>query len=217
MRTLLLIFLIIQCLAACNAQQKENAERISKVNKSSSAPIGGPCEGCEALHEYGDKILTSSDTLPGFDNQGQKIKITGTIYHKDGKTPARDVILYIYHTNQGGIYPTRGDEEGWAKRHGYIRGWIRTGADGKYTFYTLKPGSYPSGSNPAHIHPTIKEPGLNAYYIDTWHFKGDPFLQESHLSASPRGGSGLLTLKQEGELWVAKRDIILGLNIPGYK
>ncbi|GAA0894476.1 hypothetical protein GCM10009122_41570 [Fulvivirga kasyanovii] len=213
MRTLLFILLTIHCLAACNAQQKETTESITK----SSGPVGGPCEGCEALHEYGDKILTSSDTLPGFDNQGQKIKVTGIVYHKDGKTPARDVILYIYHTNQEGIYPTRGDEEGWAKRHGYIRGWIKTGADGKYTFYTLKPGSYPSGSNPAHIHPTIKEPDLNAYYIDTWHFKGDPLLQESHLSASPRGGSGLLTLEQEGELWVARKDIVLGLNIPGYK
>ena len=94
-----------------------------------SAPtklVGGPCEGCEAIFEYGDKKLTAVDTLPDFHDPGPRIKITGTIYKPDGKTPAKDVILYIYHTNQKGIYATKGDEKGWARRHGYIRGWIKT-------------------------------------------------------------------------------------------
>jgi protocatechuate 3,4-dioxygenase beta subunit len=31
-----------------------------------------------------------------------------------------------------------------------------------------------------------------------------------------RGGSGVLRLVKQGELWIGERDIILGLNIPGY-
>lgn len=181
--------------------------------------VGGPCEGCEAVFEYGDKILSPVDTLPDFYEKGKKIKVTGIIYQKDGKTPAEGVILYIYHTNQKGIYATRGGETGWGKRHGYIRGWVKTGKDGRYTFYTLKPGTYPNRSLPAHIHPIILEPDGKYYWLGSYHFAGDPLLTEKERSPqSPRGGSsGLLFLRKEGELWVGVRDIILGRNIPGYE
>ena len=180
--------------------------------------VGRPCEGCEAVFEYGDRELSLVDTLPDFNDEGQRIKVTGTIYQSNGKTPAEGVILYIYHTNQDGIYATRGGETGWAKRHGYIRGWIKTGKDGKYAFYTLKPGIYPSKSVPAHIHPIILEPNGKYYWLGSYHFEGDPLLTEKEISPdSPRGGSsGLLSLHKEGNLWVGKRDIILGKNVPDY-
>lgn len=203
----LFLTLTILMSSCANSQKKEK----SKL-------IGGPCEGCEAVFEYGNKTLTAIDTLPGFKDSETKLKVTGTIYQKDGKTPAKDVILYIYHTNQKGIYATKGNETGWGKRHGYIRGWVKTDAYGKYTFYTLKPGSYPSSSIPAHIHPTILEPNGNYYWLNDYHFEDDPFLKEKDKhQKSPRGGSsGILTLKKEGDLWVGTRDIVLGKNIPGH-
>jgi protocatechuate 3,4-dioxygenase beta subunit len=54
---------------------------------------GGPCEGCEAVFEYGDRILLPVDTLPDFFQEGTRLRITGTIYQSDGKTPASGVIL----------------------------------------------------------------------------------------------------------------------------
>ncbi len=181
--------------------------------------VGGPCEGCEAVFEYGSKKLTSIDTLPDFKEPGPKLEISGTVYQADGKTPARDVILYIYHTDQKGVYPQKGSETGWAKRHGYLRGWIKTNADGRYKFYTLRPASYPNTRAPQHIHPVIKEPNRNEYYIDEYLFADDPYLDEKEkASQQKRGGSGIiaLTKKQDGT-WVGKRDIVLGLNIPNYK
>ena len=187
-------------------------------NPVSTKLVGGPCEGCEAIFEYGDKIVTAVDTLPGFIEEGPKIKVTGTIYQNDGTTPAENVILYIYHTDQLGIYATKGGELGWAKRHGYIRGWVKTDKDGKYSFYTLKPGVYPSRSSPAHIHPTILEPGGKYYWLGSYHFDGDTLLTKNEINPkSPRGGSsGLLFLKMEGDIWVGSRDFILGKNIPDY-
>jgi protocatechuate 3,4-dioxygenase, beta subunit len=181
--------------------------------------VGGRCEGCEAIYEYGSKKLAPVDTLPDFFENGRKLEITGTIYHKDGKTPAGDVILYIYHTDQTGVYPTKGNEQGWAKRHGYIRGWIRTNQDGKYKFYTLMPGAYPTGDNPAHIHPTIKEPGYREYWIDEFLFDDDPILTKKHRSSQQqRGGNGIVQpVKKSGNMLTVKRDIILGLNVPGYE
>lgn len=181
--------------------------------------VGGDCEGCEALFEYGRKRLNAADTLPDFNDKGPKLLVTGTIFNKDGKTPAKDVILYIYHTDQTGEYPTKGNESGWAKRHGYIRGWIKTGADGKYSFYTLRPAAYPGRQNPEHIHPIIKPPGYAAYWIDEYLFEDDPILSTREKNSQPgRGGKGIVkTTKNSQGMQVAKRDIILGFNVPGYE
>ena len=159
------------------------------------------------------------DTLPDFNDQGLKIKVSGTIYQSDGTTPAKDVILYIYHTDQNGIYATKGRETGWAKLHGYIRGWVKTDRDGKYSFYTLRPGVYPNRTSPAHIHPTILEPSGKYYWLGSYHFEGDSLLTDKEINPdSPRGGSsGLLTLTKEGNIWIGTRDIILGKNIPDYE
>lgn len=210
MKKLLMCIPFFLLVLACEAQEKQNIE-------DKAGLVGGPCEGCEAIYEWGDKNLSPVDTLPDFREEGPKLKITGTIYQKDGKTPAKDVILYIYHTDQKGVYPTRGHETGWAKRHGYLRGWIKTGADGKYAFYTLKPATYPDRSEPAHIHATVKEPGLNEYYLDDYLFENDPLLENAKLNEYPRGGFGIVSLKRENTLLIAKRDIILGLNIPDYE
>lgn len=190
-----------------------------KSQNQTTARLIGQCEGCEAIFEYGDKALNPIDTLPDFNEKGLQIKVSGTIYQADGKTPAKDVIVYLYHTNQKGIYPAKGNETGWAKRHGYIRGWLKTGSNGEYAFYTLKPGAYPDGSTPAHIHPIILEPNGRYYWLGSYHFEGDSLLTDKEINPdSPRGGSsGLLSLKKEGDLWLGTRDIILGANIPDYE
>ncbi|EMR01252.1 dioxygenase family protein [Cesiribacter andamanensis] len=206
-----LLFLLLLLLAtSCNGQP--NPQMAAPADR----PVGGPCEGCEALYEWGNKVLSPTDTLPDFGEEGTRLLLTGIIYQPDGKTPAEGVILYIYHTNAQGRYPTRGDEEGWARRHGYLRGWIKTGPDGRYRFYTLRPGAYPGRTEPAHIHATLKPPGYSAYYIDDFVFADDPLLTKAQRERAPRGSSGLLQLWQEGALWLGERDIVLGLNIPGY-
>ncbi len=205
----LLLFSILTSFSACHAQHEKNppADKI----------VGGPCEGCEAIYEYGNKSLKSIDTLPGFDLNQPQLKITGNVFKKDGKTPAPNVIIYIYHTNRKGIYETKGDEKGWAKRHGLHRGWIKTDENGHYTFYTFRPGAYPDGSEAEHIHITIKEPDKNEYYLDEFYFSDDPlFTDKFKKRLQNRGGSGIVKpIRQYGMLTI-ERDLILGLNIPNY-
>lgn len=204
--------LTMACLPACS--QSADSDKKSTREKI----VGGRCEDCEALLDYGQKRLTWIDTLPDFHQSGPKLEVSGTVYEPDGRTPAKDVILYVYHTDQTGRYPKKGSEDGWTARHGYIRGWIKTGADGKYKFYTLKPGAYPEGGNPSHIHPAIKEPGIKEYWIDEYLFEGDPYLTgEIRNSQQGRGGSGILKTKTDKNgMLIAQRDIILGKNVPGY-
>lgn len=196
------LLLLIFSLTCCQAQDRQ---------------VGGPCEGCEAALEYGEAKLSNTDTLPGFHNEGPQIKLTGTIYKQDGKTPANDVILYIYHTNAEGVYPKKGGEKGWGKRHGYMRGWIKTNNDGRYTFYTTRPASYPNTTVSQHIHATIKEPGLTPYYIDEFLFTDDPNLEQKEINQqSGRGGSGVVKPVKREDLMIVNRDIVLGKNIPGH-
>ena len=66
----------------------------SQTKQESTKLVGGPCEGCEAIYEYGSKILKPTDTIIGFNTLEPKIKISGVVYKNDGKTPAKDVILF---------------------------------------------------------------------------------------------------------------------------
>lgn len=185
--------------------------------------VGGPCEGCEAVFEYRQEgvTLTPTDTLPGFTMEGEepKLRVTGTVYRSGGEEPAEDVILYIHQTNAEGIYPKRGDEQGWASRHGYFRGWVKTDADGRYTFYTTRPGSYPGSRNPAHIHITVLEPDGDHYWINDFNFADDPLLTEEMRSPDrPRGGEGgVIDPEMRDGILTAERDIELGKNVEGYE
>jgi protocatechuate 3,4-dioxygenase beta subunit len=183
-----------------------------------SPKIGGPCEGCEAIHECPVPFaqLPARVTLPDFKNDGPAIELSGIVYERDGMTPAKDVVLYVYHTDRTGIYPTSGNEKGWAKRHGYIRGWVKTDEHGFYHIMTLRPAAYPERNAAEHIHITVKEPAYNEYYLDEFLFADDPLLPKS--PAEQRGGNGVVTLTAPDKNGVrhGTRHIILGLNIPQY-
>lgn len=196
----------------------QSATSSRNINNEKMIHVGGTCEGCEAIFESPIPFekLDWVDTLPDFNEKGPRLIVSGTVYRSDGKTPAPGIILYIYHTDQGGNYTSRGNEKNWEKRHGYIRGWVRTNEKGEYKFLTLRPASYPNSRAPQHIHPTIKEPGLTPYWIDEFVFEDDPFLAGDTSNRPPRGGSGILKIQHTNGIQIAKRDIILGLNVPGY-
>ncbi len=202
----LLLIGVSMLLLSCARSQENTSYRL----------VGGPCEGCEAVWEY-EGELKPVDTLPDFNAAANKLKVSGIIYEADGKTPADNVVLYIYQTNDAGLYAPSVNASGWARRHGKLRSWIKTGRDGKYSFYTQIPGNYPGSTMAAHIHPTILEPDGKYYYLQDYLFDNDPYVEQG-LSENPRGGTdGVLKLKKENGIFTAKRDLILGKNIPGYE
>ncbi len=218
MKQLLLLLTITGfCLSGCSQSNTQ------KKTTGSSAKVGGNCEGCEAIYESPVPFeeLGNMCWLPDWDGQGTKLAVNGVVYNADG-TPAAGVVIYIYHTDQTGVYPKRNDDPstpqgGWGKRHGYLRGWMKTNEKGEYKFFTLRPASYPGGRNPAHIHVTVKEPDKNEYWIDEYLFDDDPFLtSEERKHSQNRAGNGILKTKDVGNMLKAERDIYLGKNIPGY-
>lgn len=198
------ILLCILLLSACAKSQNNTI-------------IGGPCEGCEAIYENKNKRLKNTDTFPGFSSGNEKIMISGVVYQLDGKTPASNVILYLYHTDTSGKYPKRDNSTGWEARHGYLRIWLKTNEKGIYKFYTTRPASYPNSSVPQHIHIVVKEPNKLEYYVEDFFFSDDPHITPNIVNRKrPRGGSGVITLQKKNDILEGKRDIILGLHIPNY-
>ena len=88
------------------------------------------------------KVTIVSDKEPG-----EPLIVSGTIYAPDGKQPLEGITLYVYQTDAKGVYSTSGG--GGDNRNTRIHGVMRTGADGRYEFRTIRPASYPgTGSRP---------------------------------------------------------------------
>jgi protocatechuate 3,4-dioxygenase beta subunit len=83
---------------SCEAQTKE---------RSSKDIVGGGCDGCESIYEGMPAQISWQTNIAPDSEPGERIKISGVIYKRDGKTPAPDVILYVYHTDAKGYYSPR--------------------------------------------------------------------------------------------------------------
>ena len=211
MKKLILLFAVSALIhhSGC-AQTKDKAA-------TSDRPVGALCDGCDQMYEDMPANLSWETRIGPKNEPGEPLVIRGTIYKPDGKTPAPDVILYVYHTdNKGNYTPSPGQTAG--KRHGHLRGWMKTDALGRYQFTTIRPAAYPSRKAPQHIHVIVKEKGLSLYWIDEYLFDDDELLtKENRAAAENRGGVGIIHLeKNEKSEWVGQRNIILGLNIPNY-
>jgi protocatechuate 3,4-dioxygenase beta subunit len=183
-------------------------------------PVAGlPCEGCEWVFSGLPNALAARARIAPFSELGEPMVVSGKVSGADGKARA-GVIVYAYQTNAAGIYPTTGlPADAPARRHGTLRGWTRTDANGGYAFDTIRPAGYPKTNLPAHIHMHVIEPGCATYYIDDIVFTDDPRLTPNAIArmAQPRGGSGVTTpQRKDAGPWLVKRDIQLGSNIPGY-
>lgn len=214
-----LFIILINFLTSCNGQIKNNNQAIPKNTTAKSKIVGGGCDGCEIMYVGMPTNMKAVDTSAGWTEQGQKLIITGTVYKLDGKTPAPNVIIYYWQTDNNGYYSPKQGMDVKAKKHGHIRGWIKTDENGKYTIYTIRPAPYPNDVLPAHIHFSIKEPDVkNEYYTDEINFDDDKLLIP-HFKKYPqenRGGSGVVRILLKGDIQIAEHDIILGLNIPNY-
>lgn len=168
------------------------------------------CEGCEAVREVDPCTLSHRARIAGDDEPGERLRLSGTVYQSDGRTPAADVLLYLHQTHAGGLYEG-GAGSGLARRHGRLRGWVRTGEDGRYVFDTIVPGIYPDREGPAHIHLVVEENGRSPYYIDDVVFVGAELVTPDYIARQPlRGGNGVVVLEgRDGGDQTARRDIVL--------
>lgn len=190
-----------------------NAEAQETANNSDDIPKN--YKKRSPIYDYSEKQLNSVDTIPDFASRTNKLKITGTIYENDGKTPAKNVLLFIHQADEDGNFELKRHNK---KRYVKHRGWVRTDANGRYTFYTFVPGKYMFGNELAQILPILKEPNKPEYKIESFVFDNDPSLTKScRAKIMETNPNRIIKLDKKEGLFVANRDIILGKELEIYK
>jgi len=113
-----------------------------------AAPLAAQSErqNFEAAEKLKPAHLTSASRIAPASEPGAPFLLHGVILDPAGK-PAAGVEVFAYHTDQGGIYAQPGAAEPWR-----LKGWAVTDAQGRFEFRTIRPGPYPGGQIPAHVH-----------------------------------------------------------------
>lgn len=179
--------------------QKEN-DILSLIKKNAVTPTNEWSGALDAPADVSWKTVLSKDS-----DKGEKMIISGTVIESDGKTPAPNVLIYLYHTDIYGYYGKSGEH-----KHGRYRGWLLTDAKGRYEFQTIKPAPYPENRFAAHIHTTITTKNLKEDWIDNYLFEGDKLISaRERQEAGKKGGfNPILTLdKGKNDIWYGVRNI----------
>jgi protocatechuate 3,4-dioxygenase beta subunit len=207
-RTVLIIAAI--ALAACT---KSEAEQKAAKHE----PMLGDCdESCEWVFVgLSRDSLSWSTRIAPTNEPGEPMRLEGVVRDAVGHA-APGIIVYAYHTNVQGIYPRSTEYPN--VRHGRLRAWTKTNAEGRYRFDTIRPAGYPKTDIPQHVHMQVIEPGRCEYTIDEILFDDDPRLtKEERSKLSERGGPGVVHPSRDANgVWLVTRDIVLGANVPGY-
>ncbi|MBU3822218.1 hypothetical protein KO566_09115 [Flavobacteriaceae bacterium XHP0103] len=180
-----------------------NAQELADNSES----YGVDYKNRSALYDYSEINLNSVDTVPDYSDKLEKLKITGTIYQSDGVTPAKDVILYVFQPDDKGNYNMKRDEH--RKRYVYHRAWVKTDADGKYTFYTFMPGKMIRSKELKQIHRIIKEPGKAEQELAPFFFNDDPLIPELTLACRAEAVKSMLRIEEKDGMYIATKDIKL--------
>ena len=128
------------------------------------------------------RVLSHSGRIAPETERGTRLVVHGHVYHADGHTPLKDAIVFAYQTDAAGRYNDQG-QRGWR-----LRGWAKTGSDGKFAFQTIRPGSYPGTRMPAHIHLTVEGPGIRRRWTEELNFSDDPFVTSDSKRRSAAAG-----------------------------
>jgi protocatechuate 3,4-dioxygenase beta subunit len=116
---------------------------------------------------------------------GTPLVINGRVYQADGRTPAgAGITVFAYQTDARGHYdvPSAGPHS-WR-----LKGWAVTDAEGRFTFRTIRPASYPNATVPQHVHLTIEGPSLQRRWTTELEFADDPKMTERARAESQRAG-----------------------------
>lgn len=105
---------------------------------------------------------------------GEPLVVEGTVYGSGG-APLAGVEVETVQTGADGYYRRGPGGMELSSRFARLKGRLVTGEDGGFRIRTIRPGSYPGDTVPAHVHFFVEAPGYEGQEL-TLYFAGDPLL-----------------------------------------
>lgn len=133
-----------------------------------------------------EKTAASKITIATKDEPGERLVVAGVVFGADGKTPLAGASVYVFHTDANGRYTPGANDD---NRNPRLRGYLRTDAQGRYEYSTIKPAPYPGNGPPAHIHYHVNAPGYQERVFEIV-FEGDPKLTADIRARAAQSDSG---------------------------
>lgn len=146
-------------------------------------------------------------TLARQEEPGERLVVRGQLFDANGVRPLAGVTIYAYHTAADGRYHLE------SERKPRLRAHVTTDADGRFELRTIRPGSYPSRRDPAHIHIQASGGGHPEQWLDDVHFSDDPKVTQEMLAESRTKGkfaSIVTPVRDSNGVWKATVNVRLG-------
>lgn len=126
--------------------------------------------------------------IAGPKEPGTRLIVTGRVLSLNGM-PAPGERVFIYHTDASGdygVHPSRRSLP--PARDARLSGWLVTDAEGRFEIRTVRPGLYPGGGTPAHMHFVVGggHPWRGHYEM---RFKDDPTLRDPQWARQSEGST----------------------------
>jgi protocatechuate 3,4-dioxygenase, beta subunit len=131
-----------------------------------------------------DGAPSSADVAPPGE-PGERLEVGGVVYAADGRTPITGASVYVYQTDARGYYRP---DDAMGNRNPRLMALLRTDGRGRYSYRTIRPGSYPGTRVPQHIHYEVTAQGHGTRIFEIV-FDDDPFLGPQARADAARPGS----------------------------
>lgn len=152
------------------------------------AERNGPLFDAERIH---GNLTDLTAQHPGGEPLGERIVVSGRLLDGSGR-PLPGGLIELWQANAAGRYAHAGDRHP-APLDPHFTGAGRTitGADGSFSFLTIKPGPYPWRNNPnawrpSHIHFSVFGSSFTERLVTQMYFPGDPLLDYDPIFRSIR-------------------------------
>lgn len=168
--------------------------RESPAQTGSSSGLAPPA----AFPVSADAVYIADENEPG-----ERLEFHGRVLDVQG-LPAPGTSITAWQTDAKGLYNRPEDNT----REPRLQAESITDESGGFRFSTIRPGAYPGGGNPQHIHLTIRAPGHDLRYTTYW-FDDDPILTPN-LRGNLDNETVIVSLSQDGAgTWTFSHDIRL--------
>jgi len=120
-----------------------------------------------------------AEPIPGRPAIGQLMHLSGRILDEDGR-PVRGAVVELWQANAAGRYYHTIDQRAAPLDPNFVgNGRLLTDEEGRYAFFTIKPGAYPvpvkeTWWRPPHVHFSVLGPASLSRLVTQMYFAGDP-------------------------------------------